>query len=715
MRIRLATVVKMLGFVLGGLMTATAALGLLVWVSFDAGEALNTVSRQVQERYDRTLRSTEPARLSLWPWPAVTLREVSLSEANHAENFAKVATVRAELALLPLLTRRAQIRRIELEGLECRLVRNRDGAWNVSDLLSPSTDAAGKPEFPRLEGLKIAGASVTIDDQRGGRNLNLQKLSLEAGSLRDGISGQFQMQAEVTAQPAGPSTRVQVASRYMLRTGLPEGTLDYLRATADGAVLGLKTATLNVAIDHLGWSQRGQTGDVTRASLKLGGEKDGRALELTAEAPLLAWRDSGLQGERASGRLVVRRDTAQTEWLLSIPTLTAQNNGFAGPGTQLKWQYRSGEQQPASAELSGLLTVELSPTAIRMDKIKGELKRTAPRRATQTPVTLEGAASWRADSGSASALAEADLTLRSASDSLRLNAQLRQLLPLGGLFRLESSRLDLDRLLGRSKDEPASPVLPLSALEQADLKGQLKLANLRSGGLTLESLQTPLEVAGGRLVANGFSIGLYGGSLDGDFSAELGSGKIATQGHFQSLALERIASDSGAPLPLTGALSGSYELAASSRSTPGVLPSLSGAVRWTTTGGGLQGVDLARSLRDFRPAILAGKAAVRTPARQEATELAAASSRFVLAAGQLRAERIDARNRWTSLVASGSADLLRGEMDFGLVASVQAALPDLADLRGKSIPLRMQGSLRNPALRFEPVPETPARKKGGTQ
>ena len=45
---------------------------------------------------------------------------------------------------------------------------------------------------------------------------------------------------------------------------------------------------------------------------------------------------------------------------------------------------------------------------------------------------------------------------------------------------------------------------------------------------------------------------------------------------------------------------------------------------------------------------------------------------------------------WT-LLGAGSADLVRGEMDFGLLTKLQTPPAELADLRGKTVPLRIKG------------------------
>jgi AsmA protein len=154
-------------------------------------------------------------------------------------------------------------------------------------------------------------------------------------------------------------------------------------------------------------------------------------------------------------------------------------------------------------------------------------------------------------------------------------------------------------------------------------------------------------------------------------------------------------------------LGGTYKLATMLRADKSPLAELNGAVRWNLANSAIRGVDLVRSLREFRPAITAGKQSARTPVDAETTELGAASSRFLLAGGKVQADSIQSRNSWLALNGAGSADLLSDELDFTLQASLlpgmnAMAAKDLADLRSKPITLRLKGPLMRPDVRYEP-------------
>jgi len=160
-------------------------------------------------------------------------------------------------------------------------------------------------------------------------------------------------------------------------------------------------------------------------------------------------------------------------------------------------------------------------------------------------------------------------------------------------------------------------------------------------------------------------------------------------------------------LPFSGDLGGSYALNGLFKPGQAIGEYLQGAVRWKLQNGALQGFDMARCLREFRSAIHTGSATARTPATNENTAIATASSRFVFDNGKMLAEAVSASNDWLALNGSGSADLKNREIDFALAASIQpkvaaTAARDLADLRGKPLPIRLKGKPANPDVRFEP-------------
>ena len=225
MRIRLAFVVKMLGFVLGGCMAIVVAAALLAWITFDANGTMAAVSDAFRDRYDRTLRAGEAPQLTLWPRPAVVLGKVTLSDPHRNDVFARVEEVRARLSLLPLLMRQTQVHDLRLKGVDLRLVHNRDGGWNFSDLLAegPQSDS---PDSLRLDSLSVRDGQLRLEDQRTARSLKLTQLSLQTGAIRDGIPDHLQAQADVSDPAQRYRGETEVVQQLSAQAGAGGGGAD---------------------------------------------------------------------------------------------------------------------------------------------------------------------------------------------------------------------------------------------------------------------------------------------------------------------------------------------------------------------------------------------------------------------------------------------------------------------------------------------------------
>lgn len=710
-------VLRVLGFFLGGLVAVVAALAFLVWVSFDAERTAGALTQHFKDHYQRTLVLGKEPQLRVWPRPALVLRQASLSEPGRSDVFASVASVRLDLAPLALLARRHEILRVSLSGLQAHCVRARNGEWNLANLLAVSTASVAPPPWLlQISEISLRGATLQVDDAGTGMQVEIRNLDADAQSVNKGVPGQLSWQGQWLDKAGAGDLEFKGQARYTLLKGLNAGTLDELSVRISGDGYGLQGAEARFTSERLGWGSQATQGYLSKANFKLQGAAGAQAVSFSAAAPAFGWQSFRLQGEKLAASLTLRTVDAQTDFQLALPHLQESGQGFSTDGLDFAWQYKAGSEHGSQGKLNARLNADVQGNAYRLRDIKAEASLQHPRLHTPTArISVTGQAQWRANGGS-------ELTLDGAlgEDKLRLQAQLPQLWPLSGRFELSASRLDLDRLVAEARPGTRLPPLQMPGFEQLSLSGKLKLGNLRVAGLNLNSLQSPLSVDKGVLTASGFMASLYGGQIGGDLSAEGSSGRLDVQGDFNDLALELLALEGGLPIPLSGRLAGTYKLATLLKADKQPLAELNGAVRWTLTNSAIRGVDLVRSLREFRPAIAQGKQSARSPVDAETTEIGVVSSRFLLAGGKLQADSIQSRNSWLALNGAGSADLLRDELDFSLQASLlpgvtAMAARDLADLRSKPLPLRLKGPLLRPDVRYEPgaaplKPLTPAKK-----
>ncbi|CAG0937137.1 hypothetical protein TFLX_06046 [Thermoflexales bacterium] len=144
-------------------------------------EIQKSLNRQVTyEKGDATLHFT----------PAFSFTKVVIKERDGLATFATADRVSFRLALLPLLERKVVIRKLEVERPAVQIIRNRDGIFNISDLLEEKKDAVPL----RMRGIRIRDGKITITDQAAaaaGVVTRLEKTDLELDRVTRGRETDF--------------------------------------------------------------------------------------------------------------------------------------------------------------------------------------------------------------------------------------------------------------------------------------------------------------------------------------------------------------------------------------------------------------------------------------------------------------------------------------------------------------------------------------------
>lgn len=144
-------------------------------------EVQKSLNRQVTyEKGDVTLRII----------PSFSFTKVVVKERDGVATFATADRVSFRLALIPLLQGKVVVGKIEVERPTVQIIRNRDGSFNISDLMEEKKDAAPL----RLRGIRIRDGKITINDQAsaaGGVVTRLENTDLELDRITRGKETDF--------------------------------------------------------------------------------------------------------------------------------------------------------------------------------------------------------------------------------------------------------------------------------------------------------------------------------------------------------------------------------------------------------------------------------------------------------------------------------------------------------------------------------------------
>ncbi|WP_313700969.1 AsmA family protein [Achromobacter sp.] len=178
-------------------LVVVAVVGLAIFLlTFDPNAYKYKLEELVQERYQRTLTIDGEIELSLFPRIGLYVQGVSLSEPNSTDTFASIESTRLAVAVWPLLSNSFVVDHVAISGLKARVVRDKQGQFNFSNLVGgtqPVTDAPSNPAEALVGAAQTAAQAITSGNLPPSRN-NMQ-IDIAGLDLKD---GEVQMQDAIT-------------------------------------------------------------------------------------------------------------------------------------------------------------------------------------------------------------------------------------------------------------------------------------------------------------------------------------------------------------------------------------------------------------------------------------------------------------------------------------------------------------------------------------
>ncbi|GAA5165482.1 AsmA family protein [Viridibacterium curvum] len=678
-RIQLA--VKLCGFTLGVLCMGSLMLALFLQLRFDGPRLAAELAEHSERNWQRSLVLESTPQLSLWPRLRLQLGAATLSEPGRGETFASWREAHLEPALLPLLLHgRLELRRVEIDGLLLRLMRDRKGVWNGEDLLDATSD---RPVQLQLDALVLRQADVTLDDLPTSRQAQWRKLELRADALRAGQGGRLQLDSQVIAgQPSRSALegRLTLAANYRFDEGLEGGALTQGRASFSGRTDWVREARLEAGFDAFEWQADGWQVRQVRLQGNTGATESD--LRLNANLPAARWRD----GLNAALLEVAVQRGEQGALRLEF----AQLQSIAGDNDRVKGSLSAELRQIAKTDKAGkdealqigaqgraAVTFNLREGSLTVADFNGRLdaKHPALHPAFGTQL-LRGEVRLASDadaplldlrgemSGSAGALQFETSLTRGRVNSLR--------------SKLSGERFDLDSMVMPARWRDWLPAA--DQLKGWSLDGELRLGKLKLAGLQLESVVVPVQQADGKVELGEFSATLYGGRHAGRWRWDAAAQRYDTSQTLRGVALDALKRDSGLQLPLGGLTNATLEASGRTgtwpepcRSAEGVLRIYSRDTRWL-------GADMPRSMLDLSPG-------QQRAARNETTPLDEISAALRFEQGSLQVERLSARSTQLSLTGSGRV-ACSGASELSLLARAGSD-KSMSSLKGQLMNLRV--------------------------
>ena len=236
-------VFKLTGIVLGVLIALIALMLIGVRLFVNPNDFKGRIERVVKDQTGRELDLPGDIKLSVFPGIALELGPVSLSNPAGfpAEPFMQVKHLGLHVRLLPLLRKELNIGRIDIDGLDLRLLKNAQGKGNWEDLggkqtPAPAPTASGSaiPALRDLSGVFIKDSRISYQD------MVAEGVNLSIGRVAAGATTPLSLKTQLTsgqgAAPLDLSLKLDLSPDFAAKKyAVSKLELQVARAATDGA------------------------------------------------------------------------------------------------------------------------------------------------------------------------------------------------------------------------------------------------------------------------------------------------------------------------------------------------------------------------------------------------------------------------------------------------------------------------------------------------
>ncbi len=646
---------KLLGWLAAALLVLIVLAALLLPRFFDSGEFRDRVAREFEAGTGRTLSLDEDLKLKVFPWLGVELGRTRIGNAEGFgdDPFAVIDEAAVGVRLMPLLSREIEVSKVRLSGLKVNLHRKKDGSTNWDDLAggdaadpAPATEgqAAFDPSSVRIAGVEITDAEVVLVDDLAGQRQALALPRLSTGPIA--LGQPFDIDAELRAAIDAPPSALQARVS--------------LNLAVDAAMTAIAIRDLKVAGTLEGETLPGGSQDVDVQAPAVTLDLDGQTLSL----PELTVRVLGLQAD-----------------------LSAE-----------------GQRIVDDPEIAGTLVIEpFSPRELMLAM------------ATEVPVTADEAVLGllEARAGFRYAGDTAELTnLEGRLDDSRFDGQASVGLSETTLVRarLNIDAIDVDRYLppaGEAAADAGEETAPstdfqLDALQGLDVEAGLTIGQVTVMGMKITDTKADLTLKDSRLELNPVAAAMYGGgtTMSMVLNGRQSPATFRLEQRLDGVNLKPLLSDFADTDQVSGTAVSRMKVSSRGNSADALIADLDGTMSFAVEDARLEGINLWYEISRAYALIKQKPAPEKTGTDTVFKDFKGSAN---IQNGVARTDDLEAGTPFLSLTGKGKMSLVDSTLDYKLAATVLSTATDpetgeVSDIAGRSIPIRVTGTLDNPKV-----------------
>ncbi len=705
----------------------------------DPNDYKQEISSQVEKATGRNLTLDGDIKLSVFPWIALELGPLSLSNAAgfKADSFAKVQQAEIRIKLMPLLKKQLEMDTIVLDGLVLNLEKNKAGKTNWDDLVAnnevtPDTtkkDNAPSDDGPALSAISIAGvkltnANILWSDATTDQTYQLQDFNLNTDPLVPGEVTALDMEFDVTSSKPQAQAHVKLDSKVMVDLDNQHYKLTDLNLTTQASGEELPFSETNLTL----------SGDINADMLKQLVTIDD--LKLTAQAKNNKQSINADLSAQVSSNLATQQSTVKALVLNAevldptLPSGKANINLTADVTADMKQQTMILSALVIDAydvlingdvKASKLLSdnpnfvgnIIVKPFDLR--KLANSLKIELPIMADDSTLEMVQLTTEFEASPKHFNAKQLDLTLDQSK--LTGNLAINNFAKPAFDFKLNLDEIDADRYLppaSKTEDvkvtaqapaETSAPAaenqLPLEALRQINAKGTIDIGKLTISGTHSEQIHVEINATNGLINLSPMSANMYQGQYQGNVGLDARGKtlKLSLNESLKGVKVGPLLKDLTGDDKLSGIANAQAKLTGNGATMMQIKQTLSGNGNFSFTDGAVKGVNIAESIRKAKAALKGDKLpASDSPVQTDFSNL---SGSFTATNGIIDNQDLLAMSPLLRINGAGKIDLPREGIDYGLKVSIVETSSgqggkELADLKGLTVPVKITGTFSNP-------------------
>lgn len=349
-----------------------------------------------------------------------------------------------------------------------------------------------------------------------------------------------------------------------------------------------------------------------------------------------------------------------------------------------------------------------------------ELGMTAP--VTADPKALTGAEASIKVNGTADSAALEELTVKLDDTTLTGSGSVTHFAKPAIIVEANVDDLDVDRYLApKSKDEGAAKTSPtprtgskgapaeepdLTALKTLDLAAKLTVGKLKAMNLRITEILLKANAKDGVLTVKPFEAKLYEGTLAGHSVLDA-RGKLAAwveKAELKDVQAGPLLKDLTGKDHILGTTVARYDVTGSGLSPDNIKKSLTGTASFAFTDGAINGVNVAKMIRDTWARLKGKPVSADEPVKTDFAELLGSA---VMDKGHIANNDLLMKSPLLRLTGKGWADLPQNNVDYLATVTVVGTLQgqdgaSMEELKGLPLPVRVKGDLDKPEIGLDP-------------